>query len=445
MESPQLRRIALLAKGEKVDLVAPNGDALAHIIAAAGVHLQPGDQVMGPDGASIDPATSAAELQEGGLYAVTALDVRPVSSAKQGSQVVATSRALHWSLAAFGLMGAIVAFTAPPNGARPLTAVILVLAALLTLLNWCMQSDEATKLASCIAPLLLGACAGALIVPVGIESYGAFTVSMAAATVAILASLVMVTARAQRVRAGIVPVVVIASVVAALGVAAPALSWDPIKLSMVVSGLSALALRALPSLLVKVNEGYHIDYGKFMVLRWTVRGKVPQYLPRVHANEISQLVSNTEARLQTSTVMLSILAGIGIPAAIVPLAGEALIERIASISFVMLLSAGLMLSSRRTVAPELRTPPRIAAAIGLLVFAVLLAWNSGAQWLWIAAASMLILGAVVAVISVSLGRGSRSLGWSRTGDIVDSFAIALVFPAGLVAAGTLELLRGVLA
>jgi hypothetical protein len=214
---------------------------------------------------------------------------------------------------------------------------------------------------------------------------------------------------------------------------------------MVVSGLSALALRALPSLLVKVNEGYHIDYGKFMVLRWTVRGKVPQYLPRVHANEISQLVSNTEARLQTSIVMLSILAGIGIPAAIVPLAGEALIERIASISFVMLLSAGLMLSSRRTVAPELRTPPRIAAAIGLLVFAVLLAWNSGAQWLWIAAASMLILGAVVAIISVSLGRGSRSLGWSRTGDIVDSFAIALVFPAGLVAAGTLELLRGVLA
>jgi hypothetical protein len=57
---------------------------------------------------------------------------------------------------------------------------------------------------------------------------------------------------------------------------------------------------------------------------------------------------------------------------------------------------------------------------------------------------MLAAGVVAAAIAVPLAGGSRSLSWSRTGDIVESIAIALVVPASLLAAGTFDTLRGVI-
>lgn len=443
-ESPQLRRIALLARGEQLDLVVPTGDVLAHAITAAGVHLGPGDRVMGPEGSAIDPATAAEKLREGGLYAVTAFAREVTRSESRPVGVSDEGRSLPWALSACGLTAVIVALTTDRSGSRIVAAVVLALAAVFALLVWALRSTEKTKLYGCAAPLMLGVAAGALSVPTTTENYGSFSLAMGAAGAAILASLMLVIARAERVRASAAPIVVIAALVAAFCVIGPMLMWEPAQLALVISGLSVLSLRALPTMLVKVDEGYHIDYGKFMVLRWTVRGRVPQYVSRVNPDQITQLMHNAEARLQTSTVMLSLLAGIGIPAAVLPLAKDGLTERIAAIAFLMLAIVGLLTTSRRTVAPELRNPPRFAVVIGVAVFTVLFAVGTRWELIWLAAAVLAVVGLVVAVLSVSLLRGSRSLGWSRAGDVLDSLAIALVFPAALVAAGTLELLRGVL-
>lgn len=443
-ESPQLRRIALLARGDRLDLVVPKGDVLAHVIAAAGVHLGAGDRVIGPEGTAIDLATAATELREGGLYSVAHLahaSVKPIELA--GAQLDRV-RALPWALIACALTVVVVGLTSVQEGSRILAAVVLALAAVLTVCTWALRTTEQTRLSGCVAPLLLGAAAGGLSVPVGTDNYLSFAVSMGAAGVTILAAFMMVLARSQRIRAGATPIVVISAGVAALNVMSPMLEWQPAQLALVLSGAAVLALRALPSLLVKVDEGYHIDYGKFMVLRWTVRGKVPQYLPRVQTEQISQIVRNAEARLQTSTVLLSIFAGVGLPAAALPIAGSSLVERIAACVFVVLLVVGLLMTSRRTVSKELRTPPRFAAVLGLVVFTLIFSVGASGSWIWLVAAGLAAVGAVVAVLSVSLAQGNRSLGWSRTGDIFESFAIALVFPAALVAAGTLELLRGVL-
>lgn len=443
-ETPQLRRIALLARGEQFDLVVPKNDALAHAIAAVGVHLGPGDRVVGPEGTALDPATAAEALREGGLYSVTSLAQGVARSRASTASDLDARRSLPWVVSACGITAALIALASAQAGSRLIAAVVLALAAVITLLAWALRSTEDTKLSGCAAPLLLAVAAGMLCLPISIENYASYVLATGAAGAALLASLMMVVARAQRVRAAATPIVVISVVVAVLGVLSPIIAWSPAQVALAVSGAAVLTLRALPSVLVKVDEGYHIDYGRFMVLRWTVRGRVPQHVSKVQTDQISKLVHNTEARLQTATVLLSVLAGLGFPAAALPISAENAVERVAALVFVVLLVLGMLMTSRRTVAPELRTPPRVATVIGLIVLAIILALGAQGQWIWLVAAVLAAVGAVIAVLSVSLARGNRSLGWSRMGDALDSLAIALVLPAGLLAAGTLELLRGVL-
>jgi hypothetical protein len=52
------------------------------------------------------------------------------------------------------------------------------------------------------------------------------------------------------------------------------------------------------------------------------------------------------------------------------------------------------------------------------------------------AAGCLVLALPVAVAAVALGRGWRTVWWARLGDVAESAAVALVFPAALIAAGT---------
>ncbi|MFB9954849.1 hypothetical protein [Cellulomonas denverensis] len=47
-------------------------------------------------------------------------------------------------------------------------------------------------------------------------------------------------------------------------------------------------------------------------------------------------------------------------------------------------------------------------------------------------------------MTVPIGRGASSLVVSRLADLVQALTAALVLPAGLVAAGTVELMRGLI-
>lgn len=399
---------------------------------------------MGPDGVLVDPATTAENLREGGLYSVTRPALRD-DKARRARDAAHTVATLPWALTAFGLAATLVALAASDSTIRWVAAGIVALAAVITSLAWAVQTRADTNFLSLAAPMTLGALAGALLVPPGTANYALFATAMAAAAVAALASLIAVATRLPRVRAGAATVSVIAVLVTALGLASPALRWDVGQLTIVLAAASVLGLRALPSLLVNVDEGYHIDYGEFMVLRWTVRGRVPEYIPQVESERVRQIVRNAEARLRVSTLLLSLFVAIGIPAAFVPLAEGNLLERIAATVFLTFAVLGVMLTSRRTVAPELRNPPRVAVLIGLTLGSLAVGLGGLGALTAIAAAGLIVVAAIAAVLSVSLARGTRSLGWSRTGDIVDSIAIALVLPAGVLAAGTLDLLRGVLA
>lgn len=440
----QLRRIALRSAGTQHDLVVPQGDALAHVLAAAGVHLGPHDHVLGPDGAVVDPATTAAVLREGGLYSVTS-SAREAEDSRRRLASAGSVQTLPWALVGCALAASLVALAAGDVASRQIAAAVVALAAVLTMLAWSQQAPRATTFLTLSAPLALGVLAGVLCIPVGTHDWASFAIAMGAAGAAALAAILAVATPHSRIRAGASSVVVIAMLVAMLAFVSPSLRWSPAQLAVVLAAASVLALRALPSLLVNVDEGYFIDYGKFMVLRWTVRGRVPEYISVVEADRVRQLVSNAEARLRVSTLLLSVVAAAGIPAAALLLAEGDLLVQIATWAFLVLAPLGMLLTSRRTVSPELRNPPRFAVLVGLALCALAVGTGLVSVTAAVAAAFLLAAACIAAVLSVSAARGSRSLGWSRTADIVDSIAVALVLPAGILAAGTFDLLRGALA
>ncbi|QIM19345.1 hypothetical protein G7066_13575 [Leucobacter coleopterorum] len=442
--STPLRRIALFASGERHDLVVPKGDVLTHALAAAGVYLGDADQVLGPDGSRIDPTTSAVDLREGGLYSVTrAVAFREASNRRVAGALTAT-RTLPWALVACATTATFMVIVSGDLQNRWVAAVVVAVAAVIVALTWGLRGTDKTKLSSAAPFLVLGALAGVLAVPVATENFETLVVAAGSGSAAILTALVGFVAPVARVRAAASSVVVLAVLLAAAALASSALAVDLRQLTLAVAGASVVALRALPSLLVNVDEGYFIDYGKFMVLRWTARGRVPEYISAVEEKTVRQLVANAEARLQALTLLLSLFAGLGFPAATLTLAAPNLIEQIAAAAFLVFAVLGLLLTSRRTVAPDLQNPPRIAVLLGSIVFTLIFAMGSSWAYAPLLGAALIAIGVFVAVLSVSFARGNRSLGWSRTGDIFDSLAIAFVLPAALLAAGTLELLQGVL-
>ena len=449
--SAPLRRIAVHTAGSNVDLVVPAGDALGHALSIAGFRLAPGDHVHGPGGETVDPQTSASELVEGGLYSVTRGRAQVRDETQNGASID-RYRTLPWLLVAVALTASVSVQLFGDPVWQWIVAGVLGVAAILTALIAGARTTEHSSGLGLAPALLLGAMAGFLCVPLGgsgakAELWNAmFGIALAFAGVAVIAVVLSATARIAAVRAGSASIALIAVLGAVAAVLSPMVGWGPLPFAITVSAASVLAIRALPALLVNADDGYFIDYSKFMSLRWTVRGRVPRYIERVDNDRVREMVTTTEFRLRASILMLSILAVPGIAGAAQQLTDGNLIQRIGAGVFLMFSIGGLMLVSRRTVAHNLRRPQRLAA-LGGLIGAVLVLLASGALPVFvlvIASGVLALLGAIIAAGTVSISGGVRSLGWSRTGDIVESITVVLVMPAGLVAAGAIEVLRGVL-
>lgn len=438
--APRLRRIALDAAGNRHDLVVPRNEALAGALAAVGVHLASDDRVLGPDGSIVDTATVAGDLREGGLYCVAG-PPSATSDVRDAAADPLRVSAVPWALAGFGAAASLLSTELP--GVRWITVIVLVLVAVTVTVS--VGIRPGFRAAGVVAPLALaGVAAGLAVLPIAVDT-PVLIIAVGGAAVTVLAALLGFVASSPKLRAAAMPLVVISAVFTAAALVAPSLGWSAPQLLIVTAAGATVGVRAAPSLLVGVDPGYHIDYGRFMVLRWTVRGRVPEFIDRVDRERVNGLVSAAEAKLESTVLLLSVLAAMGIPVAVVPLTSGDPVQIVSGSLFVLWVMLGLLLTSRRTAARRLRTPPRVAVLAGVLLLAVLSAPQLAAGiGIVVAGAALLVaLGAAAAILP--LARGERSLGWSRTGDIVDSIAVALVLPAGVLAAGTLNLLQGVLA
>lgn len=435
----EFRRIALRVSGAQHDLAVPKGDALAQALTAVGVQLGAGDRVFSPEGAQIDTALPAAELREGGLYSV--VSAASTSVERDAAFEARRVRTAPWALATFAAVTALVAVLVDAPGWRLTAGLICVAAALVTALVWGRRERASWPL---LASMVLAAAAGALLVPARVEHLESTRAASAWLAIAVLAGFLMVSARSARLRAAAAALVAVAAAVAAIVWAGRFAGWGLPECAMVLAAAAAVGVRAAPSLLVGVDEGYHIDYGRFMVLRWTVRGRVPEYRAEVAGPEVRERIGLAEARLEITVLVLSLLAALGLPAAALPLTGDGLAEQIAAAVFAVCVPAALMLSSRRTAARRLRLPPRVAVAVGLAGFVGVLALHADPALLLAVGGILFAVGLVAAAVVVPLTRGGRSLGWSRLADVADSLAVALCLPAALLAAGTLNMLRGAL-
>ncbi|KEP75471.1 hypothetical protein HR12_32540 [Microbacterium sp. SUBG005] len=105
----------------------------------------------------------------------------------------------------------------------------------------------------------------------------------------------------------------------------------------------------------------------------------------------------------------------------------------------------LLLSSRKSTVPFLRWVARSGAAVVVAAVLAALVPTIEPMMLVTVAGGILVVALGAALLIVPVGRGLRSLGWSRTGDVFEALATALSLPAGMLAAGAIEVARAMMA
>ena len=210
------------------------------------------------------------------------------------------------------------------------------------------------------------------------------------------------------------------------------------------AGAVPLALRFLPSTLVNVPEGHHINYRHFMSNRWTVRGDVPESPDAIELGPVRDVVDASSARLVTGVVLLAVTAAVFLPLALAGPLPEGGFVSGGAIALVATLTISLLLSPRHYATPVLRWAPRAACAVVVLAAAVAITAMFGDAVVLVVAAGLLVTGIAAAVLLVPIGRGARSLAWSRLADFFEWMAVAFSLPAGLLAADVLNALRGMM-
>ena len=211
------------------------------------------------------------------------------------------------------------------------------------------------------------------------------------------------------------------------------------------AGAVPLALRAIPASLVNIEDGYSINYEMFMSNRWTVRGAIPESPSRISSAAVGEVVEDSSARLLAGTVLLSAIGPIMIPIA---LTGDFRANPLVlggSIGLLSTLVIALVLISRHTASPPLRWVPRAAAILVVVEAAIGAIVLFGPLALTVGALGFLVLGLFVAALLVPIGRGARSLVWSRMADVFEALVVALSLPAALLAADVLGVVRGMMA
>ncbi|UCR90369.1 hypothetical protein [Mycetocola spongiae] len=449
---PALRRIVVRDAKNRHDLVIPLGNTLAHALAVLGTDPHAGDRVLGPSGVEVGVHTLAADLREGGLYTLTGAGSRAQPRGRGRTPGGAAARGAGigpwWPLLGCGLLLAgLSGFSA--TAVLP-AALLLIFAGLFGAIFAVLRDDARDLLpgralplgASFFVPPALAALGTALLIPPAITGAGQLAVAAGAGAAALICSLITVlsTRRPQRAAAG--TLVVFLTAIAVVWAGSILIGWTLPQIAMISAGCVPLLLRALPSMFIEVDEGYSIDFGRFMTARWTVRGRVPAYRPTVDDAEVREIVQAASARLQAATILLSLLVALCLPAVVGALAAPGAILRWAGLAETILVPLALLLGSRRATTAILRHPPRIAVLLALPVIALLAAPALTELGGLALAGGLLLAATIAAAIILPVARGGRSLGLSRTGDILDSFTLAFAPMAALLAADTLTLMQG---
>jgi hypothetical protein len=444
------RRIVLQSEDRRIDLSLPFDETLDDALVLSGLSTADRFVTVGPGGFEVPGDTECEDLIDGGLYAL--IDRAALAPRATRELADTPTRADHgarwWMLAVSGLL--LVAVFAQGAGdplLRLLVALMLVVGTLGGAIAWARRDSMAGArgVLGVLAPVVMSFAAGALLIPASLEASAHLSTASGFLAAGITTAIVAVSARARPMRAAAGTATVLLVSLAAVWGLALLLRWGPADAAAISLGLVPLGLRALPSSLVNLPEGYFIDYKHFMTSRWTVRGAIPESVGILRTERITAVVDDSSARLVAGTAVLSVVAAVMAPVAFLrPWSTDPFVVS-GGIALLVCVILALLLTPRHTTSRILRWLPRAAAGVVFLVAALQAALALGAGFQMLGATALFAVALVAVAVVVPISRGSSSLVWSRFGDAFEWLAVALSLPAALLFADSLSLLRGMMA
>lgn len=445
------RHIAILDGAQRFELAMPAGARLGDALAAIDVTVDPVRQALvGAGGAGVALDLTAESLLDGAVLTIIDLNVVPspgVPAATADAPFDAGGTAAWWLLGGIGVLAAAIALLVPaafPPSLRAVTSPVLAIAALAAAVSLAVLGTRRAGAVAALAPLALAFGAGVCAVSVLPAATAQVAVLVGLVFAAVLAALLAVIVGEPAVRAGLATGAMVLVAVAALWSLVFFLGLSASAAAVVIVGAVPVVLRALPSALLEVPAGMFIDHARYQRTLWSVRQQLPAPGGRVMMPQVRRLVDDSASRLVVGTAALSLAAALGAPLAVPGFALGNPLVLVGQIVVLPSVALSLLLGARRSTLPVLHWMPRLAAFAVLGAGALAVIRAAPALFMVVSAIVLLVAALGSAVLAVPEARGTTALVWSRVGDVIEWLAVVLAFPAGLLAAGVVDLVRGMM-
>jgi hypothetical protein len=196
-----------------------------------------------------------------------------------------------------------------------------------------------------------------------------------------------------------------------------------------------LATRFVPGYAVDVPDQYLIDLERLAVSAWSAReqpsGKRGRSVVPVGAITV---VATRGTRIITASGT-AILGVVVVAAPMLLLTASQPIDQIGARCLVAFAGGGLLLAARSYRHAAARVLLRMAGLVCWAALLVVVLREAGDDVDWWLAISAVLLGVLVVVVAVAVGRGWRSAWWSRRAEIAEGLCAAFALASLVVACG----------
>ncbi|MDR6199574.1 hypothetical protein QE374_001483 [Microbacterium sp. SORGH_AS428] len=450
-DTEERRRIAIVDGASRHDLLIPPAASIADALASLGIRQEVGrDVLLEVDGREVSPLLRVDDLSDGTVLALVDLSQK-VKQDRRRRRDPSRGEApgAWWVLGGIALVLAVFSLIAPDAVRESLRFPLAVAMGAFAVTAGMALAVRATGVANgtdaaLVAVLTLAFAAGAGIVPAFPAATSTLQVFVGLLSAAVLAGMLALVGRPAGLHARLSAATTLLLVLAGVWGFSLILSLPVSAPTAVTLGLAPVALRILLATLVDVPPGIFIDYERYQTTRWSVRQQLPEEIHSIGAADARDLVARSTGRLVAGTFVLTVAVALSAPFALPDMDDFDPLVLSGRIALAITVVLALLLGARRFSVPLLRWLPRLAAGAVAVVMVLTATREANPVLLTVLASILLAVGAVAALVIIPTSRGAQSLRWSRFGDVIEWIAIALSLPAGLLAADTVDILRGMM-
>jgi hypothetical protein len=335
-------------------------------------------------------------------------------------------------VAALAVLAALVSTTSP-DGRVPAVVTLLLAGCALGALVVARPGTLAA------APAVAAAAAVAAVDP---RTPQAWLLAVAAAAICAVVAAAVARSGSPDVADEVLQVwLVAAGVVGAAAVGVLLVGGSPAALAACLLTAAVVAARTLPFVVVDVPDEVLLDLDRLAVTAWSARdrprGRRQSILVRPPV--VADLAGRGRRLLVAASVAVALTSAAAALVLVVP-AGSGTSGTAAQV-LCALAGLSLLLMSRSVRATAPRAALRAAGSVAVLAVAVGTAVRLGDTALWWTAAAALLVGSGVSAGAVAVGRGWRSVRWSRAAEVAETLTVVLCLAALPLATGLFDHVR----